>query len=336
MREDRQREAVSRSSAERHGNPHITKDHAKVAVAGGLLIAVGLLQVGLAVFSIALPEGLAWRAAVALGGVLSVGLGVSTLRNVYGAAVAGVALHALGLLLTVSMGEVFGIGIHAVMLVVVGAGALALREINRRVDGGAVSGPLTAYYHQLVALLVRAMAADGQLDRRERQKIQQVCDAMQISRYEQQRLIEGAARATAFDVRASARSYLAEARRLGVSTPEQELIVVALAVAGADGEIAAPERELIVQMALALDVSAADVDLQAALHGAELTDLDEVGARKLLGVDGTASKSDVEAAYQRRLVGLDASGYAHLGERLGRYVAGRAAVLHRARELALR
>lgn len=327
------------SLLERYPNPHVKADRGKVIAAGVALIVVGLLQLGLGAaltgFGVYGQRGLYLVLATGIEGLLSVALGIFTLRNAYGAAVTGVVLNGFGLLLAVFTGNLGAIGVRLVLLIIVGAGALALRKINRRVDSGVSGSPLTTYYHHVVPLLVRVMAADGHLDQRERQKIREVCDAMQISRYEQQRLIEQSARATAFDVRARARSYLAEARQLGLSAPEQQLIVAALAVAGADGVIVEPERELIEQIGEALGLAAEDVAAQLATYEAELRDLDAVGARKLLGLGPAAGDAEIEKAYQRLAAVLEPQAYGHLGAQLGRHVQERAEVLRRARELAL-
>lgn len=325
--------------ADAYPNPDERADRGKVLGAGITLIILGALQllVGLVVAGGGLRVG--GSAAQLIGiatlveGVVTLTLGIFTLRNSYGAAMAGLVLACIGLALNVLSLNMVAIAIRGAVVALVARGVSALRSINQRVASGQPTTPLTAYYHELIPLLVRVMAADGHLDRRERKKIGEICDAMRISRYEQHRLIGQASRSTTFDVRASVQRYLQLARQIKLPTPEEQLLMAAVAVAGADGVFESAEVELIKEIGAAAGMGAEDVEWRVSMAQAKLGSLDSSLAREILNVGPEANPETIETSYQTLCRELAPDAYGHLGERMSGFVRERVAVLDRAKDL---
>jgi tellurite resistance protein len=323
---------------ERFPNPDVQLDRGKVLGAGITLIVMGGLQL-LAAAALAMigldriqMAGVIAVAAL-IEGTVTITLGIFTLRNSYPAAVTGLVLSSIGLALALISINPLAIGIRVAIVVLVYRGVSALKGVNLRIAAEAQPNPLTAYYHHFVPLLARVMAADGHLDRRERAKIVEVCDAMNISSYEQRQLIERAAAPQAFDVAEHTRAYAARAREIGLVNPQRQLLVAAIAVAGADGVIVEAEGKMLREIGAALGTPADEVDALVEQQRAKLAELTPELARKLLNVQPDAPPEHVKASYEALRKDLEARSYEHLGHALGREVAERRAVVERAYQL---
>jgi tellurite resistance protein len=320
-------------------NPDERSDRNKVLGAGITLIILGALQLlaGLVLAGGGLRLGGSTAQIIGIltvaEGAVTLTLGIFTLKNSYGAAMGGLVLACIGLGLNVLSLNMIAIAIRGAVVALVARGVSALRSINNRVAAGTPATPLTAYYHELIPIMVRVMAADGHLDRRERKKIGEVCDAMRISRYEQHRLIGQASRSTTFDVRASVQRYLQLARQIRLPTPEEQLLMAAIAVAGADGVFEAAEEQLIKEIGAAAGMSAEDIEWRVTMAKAKLGSLDSSLAREILNVDQSASPEAIETSYQTLCRELAPEAYGHLGQGMSGFVRQRVAVLDRAKDL---
>lgn len=340
---------------QRFPNPNAHADRGKVAGAGVTLIIVGCLQL---LMGLALAGGaLKMRYADVLGiatlveGVITLICGIMTLRNSYGAAVFGLVLSCIGLLLSVLSFNLIGIGIRTAIVILVGRGVNAIKQINSRImyhsavatmpppaapapapKPAEQANPLVAYYHHFVTLLVQVMGADGHLDRRERQKIAQICDAMSISEYERERVIQNAERHPVA-VGQQAKSYLALAEQLAVSSPKWQLMVAAVAVASADGVIAEAEEKVILEIGRALGLPSEEIWPVLAEEQVDLDKLSTDQARNLLNVKEDATADQIEQAHSTLSAELAKGDYAHLGQRLTQFLVERQKVLDRAKEV---
>ncbi len=323
-------------------NPDERRDRGKVLTAGVTLVILGSLQllVGLLISAGGVLQSAGSAAeffgiATLIEGAITLTLGIFTLKNAYGAAMTGLVLASVGLVLSLLSLNILAIAIRAGVVALVARGVSALRSVNQRIAQGTPATPLTAYYHELIPLMVRVMAADGHLDRRERKKIGEVCDAMRISRYEQQRLVGQASRSTTFDVRTSVQRYLQLARQIQLPTPEEQLLMAAVAVAGADGVFEAAEVCLIKEIGAAAGMSSEDIEWRIVMAKAKLGSLDSSLAREILNVSQDATPETIEASYQTLYHELTPHAYGHLGERMSSFVKERIAVLDRAKDLLL-
>jgi uncharacterized tellurite resistance protein B-like protein len=324
---------------DRYPNDSMNVDRGKVTGAGVTLIIIGALQLvaGLALYSGALghiPNIKIIGIGAAIEGVLNILLGILTLKNSYPAAVIGLVLNSLALLVTLLSLNIIGIAIRGAAVAVIARGVGALKGINNRIAEPVQQNPLTAYYHHLIPLLVRVIGADGHLDRRERGKIAVICNAMQISRYEEHRLVNAATKqGGTLDIRDAVDKYLTRARTIQLPNPEHQLITAAIAVAGADGVIVAEEEQVIYQIGDALRLSREDVAARLAAHRAKLDHLDINMAREILNVTANALPEEIEASYNTIKSEMQPQNYAHLGSNLGDYVNQRAAILEKAVQL---
>ena len=319
---------------QRFPNPHVPADRRRVLGAGVTLIVLGGLQllggIALAAGGLDVPLASVLGLVTAGEGVLNLVLGILTLRNSYAAAVTGLVLSILGLLGTLLSFNLIGIIIRGVVVGLIAGGVSALRNVNLRIAVATQENPLVAYYHYFVPLLTRVMAADGHLDLRERQKIVEVCNGMSISAYEQRRLIERASAPQAFDAAEVTRRYLEAARQVGLPSPERQLLIAAVAVAGADGVLAEAEERLIRDMGKTMAVSSGEIDALIAQQQLSMDELTPVLARRLLNVSPNQPFEQITASYQRLAGDLQKQSFSHLGAKLGEIAERRRQVLDRA------
>ncbi len=192
---------------------------------------------------------------------------------------------------------------------------LALRKVDEEIATPDKSDPLEAYYHNLLALLVRVMGADGHCDRRELSKISRLCNNMNLSDYERDLVITSANDHPPEPLEDVVLRYRIAAEVAQIPDPAESLIVAALAVATADGILVPEERAVLEDMAKLLDVNANLYEAALAAH-ATPSKLDEETARSLLNVTPDDSAKALEAAYRSLRTELHAAHYNHLGSHL--------------------
>ena len=222
---------------------------------------------------------------------------------------------------------------RSAILAVVAKGVNALKAINARIDAPKQQSPLVEYYHHFVPLLGWVMTADGHMDRRERAKIATICNTMGISPYERDRLLRRATSPQNFDVNAQTARYLELARAIDLATPDWQLLIAAVAVAGADGVVADGEAHVIREIGAAAGIDPEDVNGLLAQATVTPAEMDREQARQLLAVDEAASPATIEAAHKSLSEGLAQGHYGHLGQRLEAFVEARREILDRARAL---
>lgn len=205
----------------------------------------------------------------------------------------------------------------------------AMWRLDREIAAPDKTDPLQVYYHNLLLLLVRVMAADGHCDRRELSKISRLCNGMSLSDYERDLVIASASLQTADPVSEVLERYRMAAEAAYVPGPAQSLLLSALAVATADGDLAAAERAAILDLAEKVGVEAAPYVALMDAHALP-TPLDPCHARVVLDVPDDADDAALDAAHARLCSELDASRYAHLGDHLGDALSARRALLDEA------
>ncbi len=322
----------------RFPNENVRGDSSRVLVAGTVMICSGAIQVILGVLKLsllagatdgALEQGFAILSLIA--GAMTVVLGTAALRNDYDAAqfalytaltCAVVEIFSFDLLLSVMNAAVLGVLLWAVR---------GLRQVNARIAAPEQKNPLTGLYHHLLPLLVHAMKIDGHVDRRERRRISQICDSMNISHYEQARLIDTAAE-DEIDLQAHVTGYLSAAERAEVSGPKFQLMVACMAVVGADGVVAREEEALIREIAKAAGLRARDAEQLLRNQQTKLQQMTPGTARAVLGLEGEQDYASVKAAYDELSAELERD-FSHLGQGLTVYVAERKTILDEALRL---
>ena len=305
-------------------------DRSKIRIAGFALLAVGALQAGIALWAwfkgnFATPLRIPW---VAQGG-LSMVFGVLALANSFTACIFAAILHGIGAVVSFRTGDTIAVAIEIAVVVVSVRGLLGVMATNNRLANPEASDPLSAYYNAFVRLLVRVMKADGHLDDRERQRIAEFCDVMQLTGYEQQRVINAAA-GEWVDVSAAAQSYLRHATQLGLRQPERQLIIGALAIAAADGVLASEEEGVLGELAQAVGMPDQELRTMIEQERATIGELDELHARLVLNVEPSDGLPQIQRSYKALMHEFDEARFAHLGSRLSEHIKQRREVIQRA------
>lgn len=213
---------------------------------------------------------------------------------------------------------------------------MAFQMMLARVAEPEKQDPLVAYYHNLLQLLVWVMRADGHCDRRELRKVKTTCDAMNLSSWERDVVLASSNLSDRKELRDAAKRYLQAAATASIADPGASLVVVATAVAGADGVITSEEAAAVRELAKLVGVpkdNAAQLLLGQQLH---LDALDATRAHELLNLDEGASKGQVEQAHGALAAELEETRYQHIGTTLVEQLHQRHAMLDRARDLLLR
>lgn len=316
----------------------LAPDDYSVQSAGFALLFYGILNIAISALllstGIELGTGGAPSDALIYGsivyGIANLVLGWRTLDNSYTALLIGFVLVLANLLVAVLLFHYLQVLLSAVVAIYINQGRMALEATNARVDHPAQTDSLTSYYHHLIPILVHVMTADGHTDRRERRKLLRALDGMKISRYEQNRLVENAARNQDLAVHAYVSAYLTAAKNAGLEHPEHQLMLSALAVASADGILVSEEATAILSIASAAGIPTGEAEALVSQERDRLESLDLSTARALLGVAEDAPKEAIDVAYRGLTAEFDSDAYDHLGERVVDYASERKLVIDRA------
>jgi len=330
----------------RHPNRGKLLDGTQVGLAATLLICAAVAQgvVGSLLLFVESPSShvvspLLWRA-------FAVGLVAQAVVNLV--LVAGIMRHAVSaprLAFYLSVGGLLFslITLSPLAIAACATGTALMWRMHRafqmmlaRVAEPEKQDPLEAYYHNLLQLLVWVMRADGHCDRREVAKIKTTCDSMNMSAWERDMVIASANLYDRGDLRDAAARYLVAAEAASIADPGHSLMVVAAAVAGADGVIVKEEADAMRDLGKAVRLAPDHVDqllLQQQLH---LEALDAKRAHELLHLDEGATPAQVETAHLALATDLNKSRYGHIGTTLADQVHQRHAILDRARDLLLK
>jgi tellurite resistance protein len=328
-----------------HPNPTVLVDGTHVVTAGVVLLVLGLADL---LFGYAMVFGglrpaqanpLIWRIFgiyQLVEGAAVLGLGVATLFGKVRATGLAFFLMLAGWGTALPTLNNVPIVVRAAAAVLVWRGLQSLREINNRVIEPEKEDALTVYYHNLLAILVWVMRADGQCDRREKAKMTNLLDTLHLSRYERDVVISGAShgeRPTAIE--ATVRRYLEAAESLGMAGPDLHLVSAALIVAGADGVLHPEEAAAIGKVGGWLGMEAEEVDALLEQHAASLDPdaIDGPWARALLNLDADASLADAEAALEAYTQEYHPDRFGHLGSSVADHAARRLTAVTRAYEV---
>lgn len=243
---------------------------------------------------------------------------------------------ASGFIVLVIVGHWIGAVVTAGAKLLVLNAILSLRRMKHMVWEEAERNPLVAHYRLLVRLLVRMMAADRHVDRREAETIMRVCNSLRISKDAQRQFVEEAldeVEGEASELEPHARRYLELADEAGIPHPQRTALMAAAAVASADGVIGDVEEAELHSLGSALQLEEAEVSRVIAQHRARLNELTPELARQLLNVDHSATELDLQEAYRAVIDDLQIDDYDHLGKGLVDYAEQRRAIVERAYEL---
>lgn len=243
---------------------------------------------------------------------------------------------AAGFIVLVIVGHWIGAIVSAGTKLLVLNAVLSLRRIKHMVWEEAERNPLVAHYRLLVRLLVRMMAVDRHVDRREAETIMRICNSLRISKDAQRQFVEEAldeVEDEESDLEPHARRYLELAEEAGIPHPQRTALMAAVAVASADGVIGDAEEDELHSLGSSLELDKGEVSRVIAQHRASLNDLTPELARQLLNVESTASSLELEEAYRAVIDDLQLDDYDHLGEGLVDYADQRRAIVERAFEL---
>jgi tellurite resistance protein len=307
-----------------------------LTAAAQLVVGVVLLAAETPTAHIAGPA--LWK--VFAGGLLlqaavNTGLLVATLRHRVGASRLAFHVSLVGVALAALTVHWLPLVVCATVAAVLWRMDAAFRAMLARVATPEKPDALEAYYHNLLQLLVWVMRADGHCDRRELRKIRTTCDALRLSDWERDVVLASANLDSRQDLRDAAARYLDAAAAVGLADPGRSLLVVALAVAGADGVIAAEEADAVRELAKLVRVPADEAQrllLQQQLH---LEVLDATRALELLHLETGATPEQVLKAHGTLAAELQESRFQHLGTSLADLVRQRLAMLDRSRDLLL-
>lgn len=323
---------------ERFPNKDVEADQFKVNLAGGLLIVLGIVQVVVGGWLVAEISGArrvdsiikVMAYSLVIEGVLTIACGVGTRKNSSGWALTGLILTSLGAGMAMLSANIIAIIIRAPIWIAVLSGYQALKRIDTRVAKPEQTSPLTQYYHYVIPLLVHIMRADQHIDRRERAKIYEACNQMNLSGYERRRLVEEAIKRPEINVEIMVKRYLVSSRAIGQPSPERKLLLMALSVAEADGILLPQEVDAIHKIGRALGVPQDEVDSLLLEHIPDDGPLNEERALYVLGVPKTSSPWDIESAYQALLKDLDPAEYEHIGALVAHQVKQRRTLVEQA------
>lgn len=214
------------------------------------------------------------------------------------------------------VGVVFQAG--AITLVIVGIRALHAMRARLAAEGD--RNPLVAQYRDLLKLLVRMMAADEHIDRRECAEVMKVCDSLKISRKLQKQFLEEALDdyddGKLGDLDTIAERYRQKAESSGLPHPNRTALMAAAAVAAADGVFGAEEQQELERLGSALGASPRDVEAIIVEQKAKLEKLTPELARQLLGLEPGATPLELDEAYAALRDDLNPTDFAHVGESL--------------------
>ncbi len=196
--------------------------------------------------------------------------------------------------------------------------------------------PMEAYYHNLLLLLVWVMRADGHCDRREIRKLRTTCDGMNLSAWERDVVLASANLSSRKALRDGAKRYLQAAKAAAIPDPGPSLLVVATAVAGADGVIVREEADALRELAELAGVSPDNVTQLLLGQQLHLDALDVPRAHELLHLDDGATRGQVQEAHLALAAELEATRYQHIGKTLADQLRQRHTILDRARDLLLK
>ncbi|MFH2005734.1 MAG: TerB family tellurite resistance protein [bacterium] len=263
-------------------------------------------------------------------------LTVACLRNMILAPQLAFQLSLVALAASLITGHWVAIGVSCVASGFLWRNHMAFKMMIARVVEPEKKDPLEAYYHNLLQLLVWVMRADGHCDRRELGKIKTTCDAMRMSSWERDFVLRSANLEDRAELKTASKRYLQSAAAAGIPDPGDHLIVVALAVAGADGVVVDQEEEAVRQLAKLVGVKEPLVDTLVGQQRLHLEALDVDRARDLLHVDSDATPDAITAAHDTLAAELQSFQYDHLGTGFASTLNARLSALTRARDLLTR
>ncbi len=318
-------------------NANIWLDQKSVNYATLALLSVAILQT---VFGIlALGQVLSffsettskWVGRVSLLGALVLfATAVGTYLNRSEFAKVGTAVAGINVLVSLMSLKPILIVLSLVFFFFILHGYITLRRIDTRVQATQQENPLVEYYHRLIPVLVRVMAADGHIDRRERKKVYELCDSMKLSRYEQQALVRNALKYKDTDLQTLVDNYLEVAQRVKLRSPQRKLMSAAFAVASADGIFVNEEIALLRQIGRGLGVRAGTVDAMVRQQKSHLENIDLSTAHEILGVEEGANEEQIRNAYMAFMQDFETEQYANVGERLQQHILQRKGAVEKA------
>ncbi len=298
-----------------------------------LQTVVGILALG-QMFSIFTENTNLWVGRISLlQAVLLYGMALGTYFHRSFFAMGGTIISGIALLASIFALNFYLILISLACFILILRGYLTLRSIDARVAKEEQSDPMVDFYHRLIPVLVRVMAADGHLDRRERKKISQLCDRMRISKYEQQQLIRKALKYKQNPIEPLIDGLLAATTKVGYVDPHRKLLSSMLAVASADGIFVPEEISLLRQVGKQLEVPNNVIDAMLRQHQTKLEHIEPAIAREILSVGPNATTEQIRDAYLAFLQDFETEQYNDVGSTLKEHILQRKEVVERAFEV---
>ncbi len=204
-------------------------------------------------------------------------------------------------LLSALRGRFWGVGIDGVAWGVVWLGRMALERVLEHAESKKPIDPKVECYHHLVPILVRLMTAEGDVDRRELQRIKEICDPVDITAYEHDYLAHRAQREQEYTLKDLVKGYLKAAAKVAGLHPRHSLLAASLAVVEADGVIASEEVRVLREISDLLGYSPEQFEMILRQMQTRIDQMDLSRAAHLLGVNEDATRTEIEHAHHRLL-----------------------------------
>jgi len=250
------------------------------------------------------------------------------------AVLGGMVLTCFGVVTSLITMQPVIIVINLLLVLAIFKGHRALVKMNQRIESETQTNPMTRYYHRMIPILVRVMGADGHVDRRERNKISQLCNNMNISTYERNYLIKRASRtarqASPASLKLLIEQFLAAGEALDHVIPDLECMYAALAVIESDGVVLPEEVDILQDIGSYLGWDLEEMKQFVLQNRTDLKELDLDKAYEILGLSESATMQQIERAHQDFIAEMNAEQFKHIGTPLGDNVEKRRQILDRA------
>lgn len=283
----------------------ISQDQTQVKYASWALILATGWHFVMGVVSLA--EGTAWTSRGLLG-MLELLLAVVLLWAAWGGQKADRQMLRMGLiglvggvLVSVLGGRFWWVGVDVVAWGLVWVGLGALERVLEHAESQKPPDPKVECYHHLVPILVRLMTAEGDVDRRELQRIKEICDPVDITVYEHDYLAHRAQREQEYPLGDLVKGYLKAAKKVAGLHPRHSLLAASLAVVEADGVIALGEVRLLREISDLLGYEPEQFERIMRQMRMRIEQMDLARAAHLLGVSEEATRAEIEQAHRRLL-----------------------------------
>ncbi len=206
-----------------------------------------------------------------------------------------------GALVSLLSWRILGLGVDVVSWGLVWVGLGALERVLEHAESQKPPDPKVECYHHLVPILVRLMTAEGDVDRRELQRIKDICDPVDITAYEHDYLAHRAQREQEYTLKDLVVGYLKAAKKVVGLHPRHSLLAASLAVVEADGVIALGEVRLLREISDLLGYEPEQFERIMRQMRMRIDQMDLSRAAHLLGVSEDATRAEIEQAHRRLL-----------------------------------